>query len=166
MIAHARRESATRRDGSGSANRKNARPGCSNANFRRVRRLADPRKNSFVAQNHDCRWRANLFLGRRSWDRWKRSLHAVEPASDGCDRSVAGALTRVCAQEIDIDSFKVNSEPRVSKNVGRLMVGIVIGFALVALYANIQKLRRAKIETVIFTPASAQSATPSPAPTR
>jgi len=75
-------------------------------------------------------------------------------------------LTRVCAQEIDIDSFNVNSEPRVSKNVSRLMVGIVIGFALVALYANIQKLRRAKIETVIFTPASAQSATPSPAPTR
>jgi hypothetical protein len=46
------------------------------------------------------------------------------------------------------------------------MVGIVIGFALVALYANIQKLRRAAIETVIFTPAPAQSPTPSPAPTR
>jgi len=46
------------------------------------------------------------------------------------------------------------------------MVGIVIGFALVALYANIQKLRRAKIESVIFTPASAQSATPTPSPTR
>ena len=75
-------------------------------------------------------------------------------------------LDRVCAREIDIDSFKVSLEPRVSKNVGRLMVGIVIGFSLVALYANIQKLRRAKIETVVFTPASAQSATPSPAPTR
>jgi hypothetical protein len=59
----------------------------------------------------------------------------------------------------------MNSEPRVSKNVGRLMVGIVIGFALVALYANIQKLRRAKIESVTFTPAS-QTATPSPAPPR
>jgi hypothetical protein len=46
------------------------------------------------------------------------------------------------------------------------MVGIVIGFALVAVYANIQKLRRAKIESVIFTPASSQSATPSPTPTR
>jgi hypothetical protein len=46
------------------------------------------------------------------------------------------------------------------------MVGIVIGFALVALYANIQKLRRAAIETVIFTPVSAQSPTPSPTPTR
>jgi len=45
------------------------------------------------------------------------------------------------------------------------MVGIVIGFALVALYANIQKLRRAKIEAVIFTPASAQTASPSPTPT-
>jgi len=60
----------------------------------------------------------------------------------------------------------VNPEPRVSKNVGRLMVGIVIGFALIALYANIQKLRRVKIESVIFTPASGQSATPSPTPIR
>jgi hypothetical protein len=46
------------------------------------------------------------------------------------------------------------------------MVGIVIGFALVALYANIQKLRRSALETVIFTPASPQSPTPSPTPTR
>jgi hypothetical protein len=46
------------------------------------------------------------------------------------------------------------------------MVGIVIGFALVALYANIQKLRRAEIEKVIFTPASSQTATPSPSPAR
>jgi hypothetical protein len=46
------------------------------------------------------------------------------------------------------------------------MVGIVMGVALVALYANIQKLRRAAIETVIFTPAPAQTPTPSPTPTR
>jgi hypothetical protein len=46
------------------------------------------------------------------------------------------------------------------------MVGIVIGFALVALYANIQKLRRAAIETVIFTSEAAQTATPSPTPVR
>jgi hypothetical protein len=60
----------------------------------------------------------------------------------------------------------VNSESGVSKNVLRLMLVIAIGFALVALYANIQKLRRAKIESVTFTPASAQTATPSPAPNR
>jgi hypothetical protein len=45
------------------------------------------------------------------------------------------------------------------------MVGIVIGFALVALYANIQKLRRSAIERVIFTPAEAlpkQTSSPSP----
>jgi hypothetical protein len=52
----------------------------------------------------------------------------------------------------------------MTKNVGRLLVGIVIGFALVALYANIQKLRRAEIEKVIFTPASSQSGTPTPSP--
>jgi hypothetical protein len=46
------------------------------------------------------------------------------------------------------------------------MVGIVIGFALVALYANIQKLRRSALETVIFTPGSSQSPTPSPKPAR
>jgi hypothetical protein len=44
------------------------------------------------------------------------------------------------------------------------MVAIVIGFALVALYANIQKLRRSAIEMVVFTPASAQTPTPSPTP--
>jgi hypothetical protein len=46
------------------------------------------------------------------------------------------------------------------------MLAIAIGFAVVALYANIQKLRRAKIESVTFTPVSAQTSTPSPAPTR
>jgi hypothetical protein len=60
----------------------------------------------------------------------------------------------------------VSSDPKISKNAGRMMVGIVIGVALVALYANIQKLRRSAIETVIFTPASAQSPTPSPSPAR
>jgi len=73
---------------------------------------------------------------------------------------------KVCAGKIDIDSFTMNPEPRISKNVRRLMVGIVIGFALVALYSNIQKVRRAKIESVIFTPAAAQTATPSPGSTR
>jgi hypothetical protein len=58
----------------------------------------------------------------------------------------------------------VNSGPKVSKNVGRLMIGIVIGFALVALYANIQKLRRSALETVIFTPGKAQTTTPTPSP--
>jgi len=46
------------------------------------------------------------------------------------------------------------------------MVGIVVGFALAALYANIQKLRRAALETAVFTPASTQSPTPSPTPKR
>jgi len=46
------------------------------------------------------------------------------------------------------------------------MVGIVIGFALVALYANIQRLRSAAIETVIFTQASGHTPTPTPSPAR
>jgi hypothetical protein len=59
----------------------------------------------------------------------------------------------------------MSSEPGVSKNVGRLMIGIVVGFGLVALYANIQKLRRSAIETVVFTPGGIQSAKPTPSPT-
>jgi hypothetical protein len=62
----------------------------------------------------------------------------------------------------------MSSEPGVSKKVGRLMVGIVIGFALVAVYANIQKLRREALETAVFTPGVAQNqkSTPSPTPAR
>ena len=44
------------------------------------------------------------------------------------------------------------------------MVGIVIGVALVALYANIQKFRRAAFETVVFTPGVARTPTPAPSP--
>jgi hypothetical protein len=43
----------------------------------------------------------------------------------------------------------------------RLMIVILIGLALVAIYANVQKVRRDKIETVTIIPAS--KATP-PAP--
>jgi hypothetical protein len=43
------------------------------------------------------------------------------------------------------------------------MIAILLGVALVALYANIQKVRRDKIEQVIVTPASpAISAAASP----
>ncbi len=45
------------------------------------------------------------------------------------------------------------------------MVGIVIGFALVALYANIQKLRRKALETAVFTPGVVQNQKPTPSPT-
>jgi hypothetical protein len=54
---------------------------------------------------------------------------------------------------------------RLSKGVVRLLAAIVIGLAVVAIYANVQKLRRDKLENVTFIPAS-QMATPSPAPTR
>jgi hypothetical protein len=59
----------------------------------------------------------------------------------------------------------VNPDPKMPKHIGRLLVGIVIGFALLALYANIQKLRRPVIESVTFTAASPQAVTPSPSPT-
>ncbi|HLW34615.1 MAG TPA: hypothetical protein VKS98_03060 [Chthoniobacterales bacterium] len=58
----------------------------------------------------------------------------------------------------------MSSQPGVSKNVGRLMIAIVVGFALVALYANIQKWRRPAIENVVFTPGGIPSAKPTPSP--
>jgi hypothetical protein len=39
----------------------------------------------------------------------------------------------------------------------RLMIVILIGLALVAIYANVQKLRRDKIERVIITPITTAS---------
>jgi FlaG/FlaF family flagellin (archaellin) len=47
----------------------------------------------------------------------------------------------------------------------KLMIAIVVGLALVAIYANVQKARRDKIEQVIVTPASTATPTAaSPAP--
>jgi hypothetical protein len=45
-----------------------------------------------------------------------------------------------------------------------LMLAILIGLALVALYANVQKVRRDKIERVIITPVSTVTQAASPAP--
>ena len=59
------------------------------------------------------------------------------------------------------DGADSSNAPRIGI---KLMIAIVIGVALVALYANIQKVRRDKIEQVIVTPASsATPAAPSPA---
>jgi hypothetical protein len=46
---------------------------------------------------------------------------------------------------------------------GLLLMGIILGaMVLLALYANVQKWRRDKIETVIVTPISTPTPTPSP----
>jgi hypothetical protein len=44
------------------------------------------------------------------------------------------------------------------------MIVIIIAIGFVALYANVQRLRRDKIETVTFTPAAAPSPSASPTP--
>ena len=46
----------------------------------------------------------------------------------------------------------------------RLMVVILIGLALVAIYANVQKARRDKIERVTITPAATAAPAVSPTP--
>ena len=68
---------------------------------------------------------------------------------------------RVCATHIDVDISGVNlpqpprESPRPSsapKSALVLMIVIVATMALLALYANVQRWRRDKIETVIVTP--------------
>jgi len=58
-------------------------------------------------------------------------------------------------QQNDIDP---NRAPRTGV---RLMIVIFLGLALVAIYANVQKVRRDRIEEVIVTPVS--TATPAAA---
>ena len=74
-----------------------------------------------------------------------------------------------CTHEIDIDTSKVNSPQQpserfrsreVPRSAVALMIIIVTSIALVALFANIQRFRRGKIETVVVAPTS--SATPQP----
>jgi hypothetical protein len=72
-------------------------------------------------------------------------------------------------REIDVDTSKVNSpqqpaeksrSPQVPRNAVVLMIIIVASLALVAIFANIQRLRRDQIETIVVVPAS--STTPQP----
>jgi uncharacterized membrane protein len=74
-----------------------------------------------------------------------------------------------CVGRIDIDTSPVNSpqqpaeklrSPQVPRTVIVLMMIIVASIALVAIFANIQRLRRGQIETVVVVPAS--STTPQP----
>jgi hypothetical protein len=74
-----------------------------------------------------------------------------------------------CAHEIDIDTSKVNSpqqsaekfrSPQVPRSAVVLMIIIVASLALVTIFANIQRLRRGQIETIIVVPAN--STTPQP----
>jgi hypothetical protein len=56
---------------------------------------------------------------------------------------------------------RVPDDPKASSLAVRTVIVILAVMALVAIYANVQRLRRAKIETVIVTPI----ATPSPSST-
>ena len=64
-----------------------------------------------------------------------------------------------------VEEQKNAAEPNRAPREGlRLMIIIVIAMALLAIYANVQKARRGKIEKVTIIPAStAPAASPSPA---
>ena len=96
----------------------------------------------------------------------------AQPARDGRDR---GAFTRLTAlreteEQGTVPKVKSSSgeenpaDPSLAPRIGvRLMLVIFLGLALVAIYANIQKARREKIERVIVTPVSTVTPAPSPA---
>jgi hypothetical protein len=56
------------------------------------------------------------------------------------------------------------NESRAPRLGVRLMIVILVGLALVAIYANVQKVRRDKIERVTITPAATATVAASPAP--
>ena len=62
-------------------------------------------------------------------------------------------------EESTKDNKKVDSA-RVPRPAVRLMIAILVGLSLVAIFGNVQKDRRAEIEQVVITPAS--TATPAP----
>ncbi|HWX15858.1 MAG TPA: hypothetical protein VNY07_04655 [Chthoniobacterales bacterium] len=80
-------------------------------------------------------------------------------------------MTSFARAKIDIDISGVNlpqpplderPSPRAPKSVLALMLVVIVAMALIALYANVQRWRRAEIETVMITPASSPSISPSP----
>jgi|SRR6188508_3094115 hypothetical protein len=86
-----------------------------------------------------------------------------------CLRRVRKRIRRPCAREIDIDTSHVNAPPQpaeklrssqVPRSAVVLMIVIVASLALVAVFANIQRLRRGQIEIFVVAPAS--STTPQP----
>jgi hypothetical protein len=59
------------------------------------------------------------------------------------------------------DQRKDGIDPSRARRTGvRVMVVILLGLALLAVYANVQKMRRDQIETVTITPVSSPSASP------
>jgi hypothetical protein len=63
-----------------------------------------------------------------------------------------------------VDKPPIAESSRAPRAGLRLMIIIVVGLALVAIYANVQKARRDKIEKVTIIPVTVlPSASPSPA---
>jgi hypothetical protein len=72
----------------------------------------------------------------------------------------------ICAHKIDIRYLSVNSQPpsRVSRGARILMLVVLGALILLSLYANVQRLRRDKVETVAFTLSKSPLPSPSPSP--
>jgi hypothetical protein len=84
-------------------------------------------------------------------------------------------MTSFARVKIDIDISGVNlpqpplderPSSRTPKSVLALMLIVIVAMALIALYANVQRWRRAEIETVTITPALSPSISPSPSTPR
>jgi hypothetical protein len=75
---------------------------------------------------------------------------------------------QICAREIGADNLAVKLpeppeklEPSLApKSVLVTMIVIIAAMALISIYANVQRWRRDKIESVIVTPAASPARTP------
>ena len=115
---------------------------------------------------------AHLFYRRRSSAAWERCLLSAQPARDGRNRHAFTRLTalRETEEQRTVPKVKSSSGKKNTADPSRaprtglgLMLVIFIGLALVAIYANVQKARREKIERVIITPVSTVMPAASPA---
>ena len=80
-------------------------------------------------------------------------------------------MTSFARAKVDIDILGVNlpqpprdetPSSRAPRSALALMLVVIVAMALIALYANVQRWRRAEIETVTITPASSPVVSPSP----
>jgi hypothetical protein len=56
----------------------------------------------------------------------------------------------------------VPDDPKLPPIAVRAIIVIIVSMALLAIYSNVQRLRRSKIETVIVTPIATPSPTATP----
>src|SRR5207244_12632072 len=128
-----------------------ARSSRADADFRRAQSAAPWRWRFTSASNYNCCRRADLFWRNRS-SPTRRPLPAPKPTRNGFDRRTPIGMTSFARAKdrIDISGVNLPQPPRdetpssrAPKSALALMLVVIVAMALIALYANVQRWRRA-----------------------